>query len=66
MNTRKLPQTASIQELAKFWDTHDLTDLEDEVEGVTEPVFVRGAPIKGHLQSGEAEPEGERLHTHGE
>jgi hypothetical protein len=22
-----------------FWDTHDLTDFEDELEEVTEPVF---------------------------
>ncbi len=34
-----LPQTDSIQELAQFWDNHDLTDFEDELEEVTEPVF---------------------------
>lgn len=28
-----------IDELACFWDTHDVTDLEDELEEVTEPVF---------------------------
>jgi len=28
MKTRKLPRTDSIQKLAKFWDTHDLTDFE--------------------------------------
>ena len=37
----KLPDTDSIEELARFWDTHDLTDFEDELEEVTEPVFVR-------------------------
>lgn len=37
----KLPQTDSIEELARFWDTHDVTDFEDELEEVTEPVFVR-------------------------
>jgi hypothetical protein len=42
MKTSKLPRTDSIQELAKFWDTHDLTDFEGELEEVTEPVFVRG------------------------
>ncbi len=36
-----LPQTDSIQELAKFWDTHDLTDFENDLEEVTEPVFER-------------------------
>jgi len=30
----------SIEKLAEFWDTHDLTDFEDELEEVTEPVFV--------------------------
>jgi predicted DNA binding CopG/RHH family protein len=39
MNQSKIPQTDSIQELAKFWDTHDLTDFEEELEEVTEPVF---------------------------
>lgn len=39
MNRTKIPQTDSIQELAHFWDTHDLTDFEDELEEVTEPVF---------------------------
>ncbi|MEZ4706268.1 MAG: CopG family antitoxin [Caldilineaceae bacterium] len=37
----KIPQTDSIEELAEFWDTHDLTDFEDELEEVNEPVFVR-------------------------
>lgn len=39
MNRTKIPQTDSIQELAHFWDTHDLTDFEDELEEVKEPVF---------------------------
>lgn len=43
MKTSKLPRTDSIQELARFWDTHDLTDFDDELEEVTEPVFVRDA-----------------------
>lgn len=42
MNTKHLPRTDSIDELARFWDEHDLTDYEDELEEVTEPVFVRG------------------------
>lgn len=37
----KLPSTDSIEELARFWDTHDLTDFEDELEEVTESIFVR-------------------------
>lgn len=34
-----LPKTDSISELAKFWDNHDLTDFEAELDEVTEPVF---------------------------
>jgi predicted DNA binding CopG/RHH family protein len=41
MNTPKIPHTDSIAELARFWDTHDLTDFEDELEEVREPVFER-------------------------
>ena len=54
MTKRKLPRTDSIQELAKFWDRHDLTDFQDELEEVAEPVFVRATPIKVRLQSSEA------------
>lgn len=39
MDRIKIPQTDSIQELAHFWDTHGLTDFEDELEEVREPVF---------------------------
>ena len=39
MNRTKIPQIDSIQELAHFWDTHDLTDFEDELEDVSEPIF---------------------------
>ena len=45
MTQSKLPRIDSIQELAEFWDTHDLTDFEDELEEVTELVFVPGAAI---------------------
>lgn len=41
MSKPKIPSTDSVEELARFWDTHDATDFEDEVEEVTEPVFVR-------------------------
>ncbi|MYB95696.1 hypothetical protein F4054_00590 [Candidatus Poribacteria bacterium] len=39
MYRKNIPKTDSIQELADFWDTHDLTDFEDELEEVDEPVF---------------------------
>lgn len=54
MNTNKLLQTDSIQELAQFWDTHDLTDFADELEEVAEPVFTRETVIKVHLSLTEA------------
>jgi hypothetical protein len=49
MNIPNIPQTDSIQELARFWDTHDLTDFEDELEEITEPVFEREAVVKVQL-----------------
>lgn len=55
MNVPRIPQTDSIQELARFWDTHDLTDFEHELEEVTEPVFERETVVEIHLQSQEAE-----------
>ncbi len=39
----EIPQIDSIEKLADFWDTHDLTDFEDELEEVGEPVFDRSA-----------------------
>ena len=37
MKQSKLPRTDSIQELAEFWDTHDLTGFDEELEEVAEP-----------------------------
>jgi len=54
MKTSRLPQTDSIQELARFWETHDLTDFQDELEEVTEPVFAGDDSIQLHLQSRDA------------
>ena len=45
MKPKKIPQTDSIRELAEFWDTHDLTDFEDELEEVRKPVFQPGATV---------------------
>ena len=45
----KIPTTDSIQELAVFWQQHDVTDFEHELEEVSEPVFRRanvvGVPL---------------------
>jgi len=54
MKTSKLPQTDSIEELAKFWDTHDLTDFEGELEEVTEPVFTSDDSIRLNLKPRDA------------
>ena len=37
----KIPVTDSIRELAEFWDAHDLTAFDDQLEEVVAPVFVR-------------------------
>jgi len=37
----KIPQTDSVAELARFWDAHDLTEFDDELEEVKAPVFKR-------------------------
>jgi hypothetical protein len=42
MTKQPIPQTDSIEELAHFWDTHDVTEFEDELEEVTEDIFDLG------------------------
>jgi hypothetical protein len=54
MKTQRLPQTDSIQELARFWDTHDLDDFEGELEELTEPVFEPSTVIRLDLAPAEA------------
>jgi predicted DNA binding CopG/RHH family protein len=41
MKARKIPESDSVEELARFWDTHDLTDFEDLLENVPKRVFER-------------------------
>jgi predicted DNA binding CopG/RHH family protein len=55
MKSKKIPQTDSIRELARFWDTHDLTDFDDELEEVTEPVFRRETLVRIRLPQNEFE-----------
>lgn len=50
-----IPQIDSIQELARFWDTHEVTDFEDQLEVVEEPVFQREAIVNIRLEPQEAE-----------
>lgn len=56
IETLRLPNTDSIEELVRFWDTHDLTDFEEDLEEVTRPVFVRagGTSLSVDLAPAEA------------
>ena len=57
MRRQELPNTDSIEELARFWHTHDLTDFEEKLEEVAEPVFVRarGTSLSVDLEPTEAQ-----------
>ncbi|WP_295437353.1 CopG family antitoxin [uncultured Thiodictyon sp.] len=41
----KLPETDSITALAEVWQSHDLSEFEDVLVEVTEPVFQRAQPL---------------------
>ena len=49
-----LPKTDSITELAEFWDKHDVTDFEDELEEVSEDVFASRQDLTVHLPPSDA------------
>ena len=55
MSRLQLPQTDSIHELASFWDTHDLSDFDDQLEEIAEPVFQRNVAITIPLKAEEIE-----------
>ena len=55
MSTKEIPRTDSIQELAQFWDSHDLSDFDGELEEVSAPVFERETVVTIHLSPEEAE-----------
>ena len=52
-----LPNTDSIEELAEFWDRHDLTDFDGDLEEAAEPIFVRakGTSLSIDLQPADAQ-----------
>jgi hypothetical protein len=54
MSAKRLPKSDSIEELARFWDTHDLTDFEGELDEVSEPVFKSERTIILNLSADEA------------
>jgi len=41
----KTPEIDSVEELARFWDTHDLTDFDEDLEEAEERVFERGGGL---------------------
>ena len=55
MSTAKIPKTDSIEELASFWDSHDVTDFDEQLEEVVEPVFDRETIVKVRLPRKEAD-----------
>ena len=57
LEKRHLPEMDSVEGLAKFWDTHDLTDFEGDLEEVRQPVFVRaeGTVLTVSLRASEAQ-----------
>jgi hypothetical protein len=44
-----IPEFKTLEEMAKFWDNHDLTDFENEMEEVKEPIFAQ--PISCALRT---------------
>ncbi len=58
MTRETIPQTDSIQELAEFWETHDLTEFEDQLEESEKSQFYR-------LNSGMASRKGSYRNTSG-
>ena len=50
---KHLPTTDSIQELAAFWQDHDITDFEEDLEEVSEPAFRRPHVVRVPLTEAE-------------
>ncbi len=67
MSNERIPNTDSIEELARFWDTHDVTDFADELEEVPEPVFLRAGQtaITIHLGPEDADAVGRLARSRG-
>lgn len=56
MKRLTLPETDSIEKLAQFWDAHDLTDFDRQLEEIKRPLFVRarGTSVQIELPAREA------------
>ena len=55
MTNPRIPQTDSIEELARFWSCHDVTEFEDQLEEGSEPVVERQTVVKISLPFKEVE-----------
>lgn len=55
MTKDKFPHTDSIKELAEFFDTHDMSDYEDEFETVEDPAPERARRITLELPTSQAQ-----------
>lgn len=49
----RIPRTDSIRALAEFWQNHDLTEFEDDLEEVSATVFHRGDVVAVPLTNDE-------------
>ncbi len=65
MKKAELPKTDSIRELADFWDSHDVTDFEEALEEVTEPIFERGVTVNVPLESHQVQAVEQMAHAKG-
>ena len=45
----RMPTYKTVEDEAAFWDTHDLTEFEDELGEVTDVKFVKARPKKKGL-----------------
>ena len=55
MNASNFPRTDSIQELAEFWDAHDVTDFTADLEEVSATVFEHEVAIGVPLEPADAQ-----------
>ena len=53
--TQQLPKTDSIEELAQFWDTHDVTEYEGNLEEAPDVVFAKSPSNELSIPLGAAE-----------
>jgi len=44
-----IPEFKTLKEMSEFWDNHDLTDFENEMEEVKDPIFAQ--PISCALRT---------------